>query len=129
MKIKASKCVCAKSEVTYISHLISKDGLIPNPAWEVKVKEFPTPKNVDEVRSFLSLANYYRKFIQNFSHIAHPINSLLKKNVVFQWNQSQQEAFNLLKEKLISSPILRYPDMTKPFILMSDASSYAIWSV
>ena len=129
MKIRASKCDWAKSEVTYIGHVISKDGLKPNPARVIKVKDFPTPRNVDEVRSFLGLANYYRKFIQNFSHIAHPINTLLKKNVAFQWNQSQQEAFDLLKEKLISSPILRHPDMTKPFILMTDASDYAIGAV
>ena len=129
LKIRASKCDWAKSEVTYIGHVISKDGLKPNPARVIKVKDFPTPRNVDEVRSFLGLANYYRKCIQNFSHMAHPINTLLKKNMVFQWNQSQQEAFDLLKEKLISSPILRHPDMTKPFILMTNASGYAIGAV
>ena len=129
LKIRATKCDWAKPEVIYIGHVISKDGLKPNPARVNKVKDFPIPKNIDEVRSFLGLANYYRKFIQNFSHIAHPINSLLRKNATFQWKQNQQEAFDLLKNKLITSPILRHPNMTKPFILMTDASGYAIGAV
>jgi hypothetical protein len=93
------------------------------------VKKFPIPKTITQLRSFLGLASYYRKFIRDFSRIAGPLNKLLKKNVNFQWTLQQQQAFDYFKDRLITSPILIYPDWTKEFILFTDASTFALGAV
>ena len=93
------------------------------------MKKFPIPKTITQLRSFLGLASYYRKFIRDFSRIAGPLNKLLKKNVNFQWTLQQQQAFDYLKDRLITSPILIYPDWTKEFILFTDASTFALGAV
>lgn len=87
--------------------------------------EFPTPRTPKNIKQFFGLAGYYRRFIPNFSKIAKPLTDLLKKNSTFNWQLKQIEAFNILKRSLCSSPILQYPDFTKPFVLTTDASGYA----
>ena len=79
------------------------------------IKEWPTPKNVSEVRSFHGLASFYRRFIKNFSTIASPLNELVKKNVSFIWEKDQELAFNTLKEKLSSAPLLALPNFESTF--------------
>src|SRR5699024_6537812 len=107
----------------------SENGIGPDPSKISAVQNFPVPKNAKQVKSFLGLASYYRKFIKNFSQIAKPLNDLLKQNVKFEWNPICDEAFQVLKSRLISPPILSFPDFTKEFILTTDASQFAIGSV
>ena len=81
------------------------------------VKEFPTPKNVENVRSFLGLCGYYRSFVKGFASLASPLTTLLKKDVPFHWNAAQEQSFRNLKFALTNAPILVFPDYTAPFIL------------
>ena len=101
---------------------MSREGIQPDPDKISAVKDFPVPKKVKDIRSFLGLANYYRRFIKDFMKIAKPLTQLLHKNVKFQWTEACQTAFDILKSALVSAPILCYPDFTKPFDLYIDAS-------
>ncbi|CAG2197506.1 unnamed protein product [Mytilus edulis] len=92
----------------------------------VAVSEYPIPKSVKQLRSFLGMCNYYRKFIQNYSKICSSLTTLLKKDVKFDWTTKQDDAFNTLKQKLTSAPILAFPDFEKEFFLSIDASDSAI---
>ena len=123
IKLKASKCHFAFSKISYLGHIVSRDGIQPNPDKISAVQDFPIPKRVKDVRSFLGLANYYRRFIEHFSKIAKPLTQLLQKNVKFQWTDECQNAFDRLKNALVSAPILSYPDFSKPFELYVDASN------
>ena len=122
LKLHPAKCSFCVKEVTYLGHKISKHGVLPDPKKIEVVKEYPCPSSVKEVRAFLGLANYYRKFVQNYSTIASPLTSLLAKDKPFSWTEDCQLAFDKLKETLTSPPILVYPDFNKQFILSTDAS-------
>ena len=122
IKLKASKCHFAYPQVTYLGHIVSRNGIQPDPDKVSAVRDFPIPRNVKDVHSFLGLANYYRRFIKNFANIADPLTALLHKNVKFQWTAECQNAFDTLKQSLISAPILSFPDFTLPFELYVDAS-------
>jgi len=87
------------------------------------VKDFPRPKTVKQLKSFLGLIGYYRKFIPQFSKIANPLHKLLKKDVKYVWEENQEITFHILKQKLVSQPILQYPDYSREFILTTDASN------
>lgn len=126
LKLKPSKCKFALQKVNYLGHIISKDGIEVNPEKIAVVKSFPIPKNQKQVRSFLGLCNYYRRFILGYSKITHPLNQLLHKNKPFKWTSECTTAFEKLKNALISPPILALPDTAKEFILSTDASSTAI---
>ena len=102
---------------------MTPDGVSPDPAKVRVVQDFPTPTKLKELRSFLGLANYYRRFIKGFSNIAAPLNALTRKGVKFCWTQSCADAFDKLKRALVSAPILAYPDFRQPFVLFVDASS------
>ena len=93
------------------------------------IKEWKNLTSVLRVQQFLGLCGYYRKFIKDFSVIAAPLYNLLKKDVEWQWDEDCEEAFNKLKEKLVSYPILRQPDFTRPFILQTDACGIAIGAI
>ena len=112
--------------MNYLGHIVSKDGVSVDPAKTDLVKNFPTPKSQQEVRSFLGLANYYRRFVKNFSATAAPLNNLLKNQAKFDWNQSADRAFQTIKAALTTAPILAYPDFSRQFILYTDASNQAI---
>ena len=114
------------NQVTYLGHIFSKHGVSVNPSKTEVVRDFPVPKNQPEVRAFLGLCNYYKKFVKGFSDIAAPLNNLLKKTVPFKWTAKCQSAFSALKEKLISPPILSYPQFDRQFILYCDASNNSI---
>ncbi|CAG2186270.1 Retrovirus-related Pol polyprotein from transposon 17.6,Retrovirus-related Pol polyprotein from transposon 412,Retrovirus-related Pol polyprotein from transposon 297 [Mytilus edulis] len=126
MTIKPTKCEFAKSEVLYLGHIFSDKGIKVDDSKIQAVKSFPIPNNQHDVRSFLGLCNYYRKFVKNYSKIAAPITHLLKKNMKFKWTSDCNEAFETLKQALITAPILKYPDFEKEFILACDASTQAI---
>ena len=106
LTLKPSKCQWARTEVIYLGHLISGDGIKPNPGKITAVQNFPVPKNKAEVRTFLGLASYYRRFIDNFASIAKPSTELtkLKRNLCFRWTPEAESAFNQLKGLLIKLP-------------------------
>ena len=123
LKLKPSKCHFACAKVQYLGHIVSGDGVAPDPEKISAVKNFPRPHNVKTVRSFLGLANYYRRFIKDFAKLAAPLNKLLRKDQKFAWTPLCEEAFEALKSALTSAPILAFPDFTQPFHLFVDASN------
>lgn len=129
LKIKLSKCSFATEKVNYLGHVVSKDGVAPDPGKLSAVDKFPAPKNADQVRSFLGLASYYRRFIENFAEKAHAMSMLTRKTVAWQWGPAEQSAFDCVKKCLVTSPVLGYPDFTRAFIVHTDASGYGIGAV
>src|SRR5271163_2641241 len=126
---KANKCELVRQKVEYTGHYISKEGITVDPRKITTIKDWPAPTNVSEVRSFLGLASYYRKFVQGFSAIAIPLTALLHKDKTFQWTTPEQTAFDALKEKLTSAPVLLLPDPNKSFTITTDTSDFAIGTV
>jgi len=129
IKLKPSKCHFAFQEVEYLGHVISNKGVRPIPEKTLAVKAFKTPKDVPQVKSFLGLSGYYRRYVPNYSRVALPLSKLTRKKVVFLWRQPQQYAFDELKDRLCSAPILAYPRYDLPFILQPDASAEALGAV
>jgi len=130
LKVKVSKCQFAQREVRYLGHIVSAEGIRPDPAKLDAVVTYPVPKDVGELRRFLGLANYYRRYVKDYSQTAEPLHKLTRKTASgFQWNEICQQAFELLKEHLVSPPILAYPQFDRPFILYTDASEGAIGAV
>ena len=129
LKVKPSKCQFLKRSVNFLGHVVSAEGVATAPEKIQAVKEWPTPRSVRELRSFLGLAQYYRKFIYFFSHRAKPLYQLLEKNKAFKWTSECQAAFQDLKDCLISAPILAYPYPEGQFVLDTDASGFAIGAV
>lgn len=129
LKLQPGKCEFLRKEITYLGHKISENGIMPDPSKISSVTNFPQPTNQKQVKSFLGLASYYRRFIENFSHIAQPLNNLLKKDAEFKWTALCDQSFSELKHKLTNPPILQFPDFSSDFILTTDASQYAIGAV
>ncbi|GET59962.1 enzymatic polyprotein, putative [Rhizophagus irregularis DAOM 181602=DAOM 197198] len=127
--IKLKKCRFLERNIEFLGHIVGNDGLRPDDKKIEKIKEMKAPTTVKEVRSFLGLCSYYRKFVKNFSKIARPISDLRKKGIPFIWRREQQEAFEKLKEKLIQYPILQHPDWKKEFLLITDASGKGLGAV
>jgi len=131
--LQPDKCEFLRREVAYLGHIIENEGVRPNPEKTAAVKNFLIPKNAKVIqlyiKQFLGLAGYYRRFVPNFSGLAKPLTSLLKKNVSFVWKPEQQKAFETLRMALCQQPILQYPDFSKPFVLTTDASDIAIGGV
>jgi hypothetical protein len=126
---KFSKCEFWLSEVTYLGHVISKDGIAVNPERVHAILDWTPPKNVKQVRSFLGLASYCRRFVENFSKIAKPLTDLLHKGVKFDWTEKCQDSFQTLKDKLTSAPVLAPPDTRKDFVIYCDASRQGLGCV
>jgi hypothetical protein len=126
---KFSKCEFWLPQVTYLGHVISEKGIAVNPEIVKAIVEWLPPINVKQVRSFLGLASYFRRFIANFSKIAKPLTDLLKKDKKFLWSPQCQESFDLLKQKLTSTPVLIPPDTSKPFQIFCDASLQGLGAV
>lgn len=126
LKLKPSKCYFAQEHVSYLGHLISADGIIPDPDRTSAFAEFPIPKNVRGIRSFLGFASFYRRFIYNFSKIAQPLNRLLKKDIKFNWGVEQQQAFETIKRKVLNPPVLAHYDPKADLILRTDACTYGL---
>ena len=129
LKLKPKKCQLFRKEVEFLGHIINENGVHTDPRKIQCIKEWPLPKNIKEVQSFLGLCSYYRRFIASYSHIAKPLSRLTEKNQKFEWTTECSEAFERLKHMLITAPILAHPDFSKPFILDTDASNQAIGAV
>lgn len=129
LKVKPTKCNLFSTQVQYLGHIISSGGVKADPAKVEAVRQWPVPKSQPEVRSFLGLASYYRRFVKGFAEIARPLHQLTEKGRRFKWTEACQNSFEQLKRSLMSAPVLAYPDPAKTFILDTDASDAGIGAV
>ena len=109
LKLKPKKCHFLQKEISFLGHIVSKSGIKTDPEKIKAVKSMPRPNTVTQMRSFLGLTSYYRKFIKDYSKIAKPLFDLTKKEKTFNWEEACETAFKDLKLKLITAPILAYP--------------------
>ncbi|KAL0313333.1 UNVERIFIED_CONTAM: Retrovirus-related Pol polyprotein from transposon [Sesamum radiatum] len=116
-------------EIAFLGHVVSKEGVQPDPAKVKAILEWEPPKNVSEVRSFLGLAGYYRRFVKDFSVVAKPLTNLLKKNAPFNWNDRCAQSFEELKRRLTSAPILALPSGDGGYVVYTDASRQGLGCV
>ena len=115
--------------MTFLGHILSEDGVAADPQKTCKVAAWPEPTSQQEVRQFLGLVSYYRKFIKSFATIAKPLHRLTEKNATFKWTPQCQHAFESLRQQLVSPLILVFPDYQRPFLLDTDASNVGIGAV
>ena len=128
-RLKQSKCDFLLASVEYLGHQISKDGICALPSKVTAIDRAPAPTNVQELRSFLGLLNYYGKFLPNLATILHPLNSLLQAGRKWSWSKECEEAFRIAKEQLTSGQVLTHYDPTLPITLATDASAYGVGAV
>jgi len=126
---KLSKCEFFQQEVEFLGHRIGAEGLRVSPDKVGSIRDWVPPTDVTGVRSFLGLANFYRRFVKDYSRIALPLSELTKEKVVWRWDTQHQTAFDQLKAALCSPPVLIIPDQTKQFVLNCDACKFAIGAV
>ena len=119
---KLSKCEFWLREVSFLGHIISEEGIRVDPKKIEVIIEWKPPRNVMEVRSFLGLAGYYRRFFKGFLMTAAPMTRLLQKNVSFEWSEKCQASFEKLKAFLTEAPVLTQPTYSKEYVILSDAS-------
>ena len=129
LKLGADKCTFAAREVSYLGHRVNEEGLLPDPSLLAAIREISPPQNATEVRSFLGLAGYYRRYIKIFAAIAGPLHALTRKKAVFHWSPDCQDAFDRLKTLLTTSPITTLPDFSLPFRLYTDASTAGLGAI
>jgi len=122
--IKLEKCVWKVRKIGFLGVVIGLDGIEMEKEKVDRVLSWLEPKNMKDVRKFLGLANYYKRFIKDFAQVARPMNALTRKDIKWQWGQEQQKAFNKLKEVFITKPVLAAPDLNKEFRVETDASNY-----
>jgi hypothetical protein len=121
LKAKLSKCTFAQPELSYLGHRISAQGIATEEDKICTIRDWPVPATIKELRVFLGLAGYYRKFVQNFGIISRPLTELLKKGIQFHWTPTADIAFRALKRALMEAPVLALPDFSKRFIIETDA--------
>jgi hypothetical protein len=125
---KRNKCEFAKEQIEYLGHIISAQGVFTDPVKIQAMLAWPTPLNVTQLRGFLGLTGYYRRFIQGYGLICKPLFEALKKNG-FIWEDRQQQAFLQLKQIMTQAPVLALPNYREPFVLEADACGYGIGAV
>ena len=129
LKIEVSKCEFFCQSIKFLGHLISSHGILPDPEKIKVVQNYPKPTNPKQIKQFLGLSTFYRRFCKDYAKIASPLSNLLRKNVEWHWNQEQETAFSSLKTALTTAPFLKYPDYSKDFILQTDASNFCIAAI
>jgi len=126
--LKRSKCSFAQSQIDYLGHIISKHGVATDPSETQAMQDWPIPTTVTELRGFLGLTGYYRRFVKNYGIIAKPLTQLLRKKQ-FIWTTEATSAFNALKQVMAQTPVLQLPDFNQPFVVETDACSTGIGAV
>ena len=129
MKLKKRKCVFMKPSVEYFAFVVDRHGIHPSPRKVQAIQEVPEKQNATELKSFLGLVNYYRKFIPDMSTLVHPLGRLLMFDAPWAWTETCQVAFKKFKELLLNSPLSAHYDPNKPVRLAVDASSYGFGAV
>uniref|UniRef100_A0A8R1DP49 Reverse transcriptase domain-containing protein n=1 Tax=Caenorhabditis japonica TaxID=281687 RepID=A0A8R1DP49_CAEJA len=125
LKASPKKCEFVKQSIVFLGHEINSDNYKPNQANIDSIISMPTPSNINEVRRFVGMTGFFRRFIPNFSEVAEPLTRLTKKTQEFEWTAAQQQAVDTLKHALTSKPILAFPDYDKDFHIFTDASAVA----
>ncbi|GBG64083.1 hypothetical protein CBR_g40532 [Chara braunii] len=125
-KINAKKCDWAKTQVLYLGHVLDGDSVKPEDCKIATIRDWPTPRTLTELRSFLGLANYYRNFVRNFSTIDAPLRRLLRKETIWKWDKDCTSAMKKLKQAVIEYSVLKVADPSLPFVVTTDASQYGI---
>ena len=129
LTINPKKSLFFKSSIKYLGHIVDKHGLRPNNDKIVAITDFPQPKTVKQIKSFLGLIGFYRPFIKNFGKIAIPLTSMLCKDEIFEWSKQAEDAFKTLKTAITEAPVLIFPHYDLPFELTTDASSLGLGAV
>jgi transposase InsO family protein len=129
LKLKPSKCNLMQKSVSFLGHIVSGNGVATDPCKTSLIAKWPTPTNLKNLRSFLGLSGYYRRFVKDYAKIAAPLNKLSRAGHVFEWTRQCDVAFDSLKTALISPPILAMPDDTGHYILDTDSSDTAIGAI
>ena len=130
LKLKPSKCILFQTEVSFLGHIVDQHGIRCDPSKVQKVQEWPVPSNVTELRQLLGFVGYYRRFIPNCSTITAPLTKLLKKHTKYFWDSDCQKSFEILKQKLVSAPVLSYPKYDQGcFVIDTDASLFGIGGI
>ena len=124
LKLKELKCDFFKKEIHYLGNLISVTSIQPLPEKLDSIHNMPKPRSPKEIKQFLGLTGYYRKFVPRCSDMARPLTKLLAHDCKFEWTNQCDISFQMLKDTLCSAPILKYPDTSKPYTLYTDASKY-----
>jgi hypothetical protein len=128
-QIKLSKCTFGQQSVSYLGHVVSQSGVATDPSKIDSIQLWPEPKDVKQLRSFLGIAGYYRKFVRHFAVMARPLTDLLKKGALFIWTSVHSEAFAALKHALVTALVVSSPNFDKPFQLQTDASDAGVGAV
>ena len=125
LKCKEIKCNFLKKHIQYLRYIVSGEGITPLPGKLSSIQKMLPPKIPKEIKQFLDLIGYYRKFVPRFSDLARPLNALTRKNTESEWAQNCEESFKLLKTSLMTDPILTYSDPNLPYVLFTDDSKHA----
>jgi hypothetical protein len=128
-KAKLAKCAFAQQRIAYLGHVIFADGVSTDESKIIAIRDWPVPTTLKELRGFLGLSGYYRKFIKHYAIISQPLTALLKKGVLFVWTPAATEAFSALKLALITAPVLALPDYKAQFVIETDACEVGIGAV
>ena len=129
LKLKPSKCELLQTKVAFLGHVVAADGVRPDPSKVTQIQEWEAPRTVKELRSYLGLCSYYRRFIRGFAHIAAPLHRLTEKQSTYMWTPECQTAFETLQSALTSESLMAYPTKTGMFVLDTDASDSGIGAV
>ena len=129
LRLQPSKCIMATDTTSCLGHIVSREGILPAPSKCEAMRNFPPPESLKEVRRFLGVTSYYRRFIRGYAVVAEPITRLLRKSASWSWAVPQQEAFDALILNLVSAPILAHFDETVELTVTTDASIYGLGAV
>ncbi|XP_036346242.1 uncharacterized protein LOC118755515 [Rhagoletis pomonella] len=129
LRINSEKCEFFKKQLKYLGHVVIEKGIHTDPENVAAIKELTPPTNIRELRRFLRINSWYRRFVPDFSKVAHALTSMLKTGHKWKWNDEQQTAFEALKNALTEAPVLAFPDFTQKFTLQIDASDYRLGAV
>ncbi|BFF96473.1 uncharacterized protein DMAD_05111 [Drosophila madeirensis] len=129
LRLNIEKCQFFQQELRYLGHLVTGEGICTDPEKVAAIAELQPPANVKELRQYLGVASWYRRFVPEFATLVQPLSALLKKKAKWEWSEEQQEAFEAVKSRLVADPVLACPDFARKFVLQTDASDYGLGAI